>query len=137
MMSNDTPLILNIESSPDDDVEKLSELTQQLREEIDELDVEKVDLIKSKEELPKGAKAGDVVAWGSLLVTLAASAVSVVLPALINTLQSWLTRHGRRSMTIVMGEDKLEVTGISSEEQKRLIEAWMSRQKEKKADTNA
>jgi hypothetical protein len=135
-MSKDTPLILNIESSPDDDdVEKLAELTQQLREEIDELDVEKVDLIKSKEELPKGAKAGDVVAWGSLLVTLAAS--SGVFPALINTLQSWLTRHERRSMTIVMGEDKLEVKGISSEEQKRLIEAWMSRQKEKKADTNA
>jgi hypothetical protein len=139
MAGNEAHLLLNIDSSSlanDEDIEELAQITQQLREDIEELNVERVDLVRSKEELPKGAKAGDAVAWGSLLVTLAAS--SGVIPALINTLQSWLTRHERRSMTIVMGEDKLEVTGISSDEQRRLIEAWIRRQEEKKENnTNA
>jgi Effector Associated Constant Component 1 len=137
MANNEAHLVINIDSSSaDDDAEKLAELTDQLREDIQELDVEKVELVRSNEELPKGAKAGDAVAWGSLLVTLAGS--SGVIPALINTLQSWFTRHERRSMTIVIGEDKLEVTDISSDEQKRLIEAWIRRQEEKKENnTNA
>jgi Effector Associated Constant Component 1 len=139
MVNNEAHLVLNIDSSSsadDDDAEELAQLTQRLREDIEELDVEGVDFVRSKEDLPKGAKAGDAVAWGSLLVTLATS--SGVIPALVNTLQSWLMRHEHRSMTIVMGEDKLEVTDISSDEQKRLIEAWIRRQEKKKEDdTNA
>ena len=119
-------MVININSSPDDDNEQLERLTHQLNEDLRELDIDKVDLIR-KGDAPIGAK-GDVMTWGSLLVTLASSGV---LSTLVNTLQSWLTRHERQSMTIEIGGDKLQITGISSEEQKRLIEDWINRHKEK------
>ena len=81
-----------------------------------------------KNEKPKKAKAGDPITWGTLLLTLAAS--GGVLTTLINALQSWLTRHDRHKLSLEIGSDKLEVTGISSEEQRRVIEAWLSRHKE-------
>ena len=67
---------------------------------------------------------------GSLLVTLGTSAVSTVIPNLSNTLQSWLTRHERRKISLEIGGDKIEVTGVSDEQQQRLIESWISRHSE-------
>ena len=67
----------------------------------------------------------DPVTWGALLVALTAS--GGVLTTLVNTLQSWLTRHERRSVTLEIDGDRLEVTGISSQEQQRLIDTWLSR----------
>lgn len=117
-------LLLNLDTEPEDDDEELARLTEQLREDLMELDVEAAYLVRAGE-APERAKAGDPVAWGTLLVTLAAS--GGVLTTLINALQSWLTRRERRSVTVEIGGDKLEVTGISSKEQQRLINAWLSR----------
>ena len=117
-------LMLNLDAGPETDAEELAELTRQLREDLMELSVEAVDLVRAGK-APEGAKAGDPVAWGTLLVTLAAS--GGVLTTLISALQSWLTRHERRSVTLEIGGDKLEMTGISSEGQQRLIDAWISR----------
>ncbi len=123
MPDQTTQLMLNINAGPETDEEELAELTQQLRKELLELDVEAVGVRAG--EAPERAKAGDSVTWGALLVALVAS--GGVLTTLINTLQSWLTRHERNSVTLEIGGDKLEVTGISSEEQQRLINAWLSR----------
>ena len=117
-------LILIIDAGPDTDTEEVAELTEQLRRELSELDVDAVDLVRAGE-APEGAKAGDPIAWGELLVTLAASGGALV--TLIGTLQSWITRHERRSVTLEIDGDTLEVTGISSEEQRRLINTWLSR----------
>jgi hypothetical protein len=124
MSDQTTQLTLNLDAGPDTDTEELAELTQQLRGELLELNVEAVDLARAGE-APERAKAGDPVTWGALLVALTAS--GGVLITLINTLQSWLTRHERRSVTLEIDGDKLEVTGISSEEQQRLINTWLSR----------
>jgi hypothetical protein len=120
-----TQLILNLDTGAESDVEELAELTPQLRTELLELDVDTVDLV-SVEKAPAKAKAGDPAAWGELLVTLTSS--GGVLVALVSLLQSWLTHNERRSVTLEIDGDKLEVTGISSEEQQRLIDAWLSRQ---------
>lgn len=117
-------LKLNIDTGPEGDVEELEVLTRQLMEDLLALEVETVDLVASGEK-PKRAKAGDPITWGTLLLTLAAS--GGVLTTLINALQSWLTRHDRHKLSLAIGGDKLEVTGISSEEQRRVIEAWLSR----------
>jgi hypothetical protein len=54
------------------------------------------------------------------------------LTTIINLIQSKLTKD--RSVTLEIDGDKLEVTGISSEDQKRLIDDWLKRrQKPKKA----
>ena len=115
-------LALNTGQEADD--EELERLTQQLRRELLEMDVEAVDLVREGE-APSKAKAGDAITWGSLLLTLAAS--GGVLTTLIQVLQSWLTRHEQRSLTLEIDNDRLEITGISSKEQERLIEAWLSR----------
>lgn len=120
-------LLLSLDAKPEDDDKDLARLTEQLREDITELDVEDVHLVHAGE-APERAKADGSIAWGTLLVALAAS--GGVLTTLINVLQSWLTRHERRSITVEIGGDKLEVTNISSEEQQRLINAWLSRHRE-------
>lgn len=120
-------IMLKLDAPSETDMERLAELTRQLRNELLQLDVEDVGLVRTGE-IPKNAKAGDLIAWGELLVTLTASQGLVV--TLINLLQSWLTRYERRSVTLEIEGDKLEVTGISSEEQQRLINAWLTRHPE-------
>jgi hypothetical protein len=124
MVDQTTQLKLSLGVEPKAGAEELEDLTLQLREQLVEIDVETVDLIRLGE-TPTKAKASDPISWGTLLLTLAAS--GGVLTMLINVLQSWLTRHERCSVTLEIAGDKLEVTGISSKEQQRLIDAWLSR----------
>jgi hypothetical protein len=139
-------ILINIKSSSKEeeggvnyDSEELERTTYSLRDDLSELDaIEKVDLVtKEGVVAPEGSKAGaEVAALGSLLVTLGASAGSAIIPNVANTLQSWLSRHERRKISLEIGGDKLEVTGISDKEQQRLIDAWITRhiEKEKKFD---
>jgi|ERR1051325_94465 hypothetical protein len=125
----DQQIVINIDPTPDDHTnnEELEQLTHQLHEDLSELDVEKVDLIR-KADAPAGTKAGDIITWGSLLVTLATG----LLPSVINNLQSWLGRHEGHSITVEVGGDKLTISGeTSDEERKRLIDAWLLRQTNK------
>ena len=117
-------VILNIDAGQEDDPEEIERFTQQLREELTELDVEAVDLVRAGE-TPAKAKVGDPITWGTLLLTLAAS--GGVITTVINVLQSWLTRQERRSISLEIDGDKLEIKGISSKEQQRLINEWRSR----------
>ena len=119
-------LKLHIESGTEDDAEELERLTLQLKEELLGLDVEAVELVRT-EKMPHKAKSPGAVDLGTLLLTLAAS--GGVITTLINVLKSWLNRHERRSITLEIGGDKLEVTGVSSEEQQRLIDSWLNRRK--------
>lgn len=140
----DNQLILNIELVPKEgedqaeDPAELERITHNLRDDLTEVDaIEKVDFIaKGRKEnvAPKGSKAGgEIVALGSLLVTLGTAAGSSVIPSLVNTLQSWLTRHERHKISMEIGGDKLEVTGLSDDQQQKLIESWLGRlSKEKK-----
>jgi hypothetical protein len=125
------PLLINIEPTSKDegiDLEELERDTRNLQDDLHQLDpVEKVDLV-TKGEDPIGSKAGgEIVAWGSLLATLGTSALSTVIPPLVNALQSWLMRHEKRKITLVLDGDKLEVTNISDQEQQKLINAWLGR----------
>lgn len=131
-MKNDkTDLLIHIDSGTEDK-EELETATLQLREELMDLNLESVDLVK-KGVAPEGSKAGEeMVTWGSLLVSLAASGVK--LPSLIGTIQSWHSRRKNREnhkISMEIDGDKLEVSGISSEEQNRLIDAWISRHSKK------
>ncbi len=117
-------LKLQFGDGPQTDKEELEMVTRQLREELLGLDVEDVDFV-STGEAPEKAKAGDPVTWGTLLLTLAAS--GGVITTVINAVQSWLTRADRRSITLEIDGDKLEIKGISSEEQQRLTDEWLKR----------
>jgi len=129
---NKTELTIHIQQAEEED-ERLELSTQQLREELLDLNLDSVDFVKSGN-APNGSKAGEeVITWGSLLVSFAAS--GGILPSLISTLQSWLSRRDNQTISMEIGGDKLEVTGLSSEEQNKLIEVWITRHKE--ASSNA
>ncbi len=66
-----TQLLVTLDAEPDTDAEDLERLTRQLREELSELDVQ-ADLVTGGP-APANAKAGDDIAWGKLLLTLAVS----------------------------------------------------------------
>ena len=126
MTDQTTQLVLDIGAGPDTDLEELADLTLQLREELWELDLDTVDLVRAGE-VPERAKAGDPIAWGDLVLTLVTSSAALV--TLISTLKAWLKPYQRRdcSVTIELDGDRLEVTGISSEEQQYLIDTWLRR----------
>lgn len=129
-MSNQvSKLILNLTLDPETNAEELSETTQQLRQELLEIDLDSVDFVSSGE-APSQTKSGDPITLGALLLTLAAS--GGVITTLINALQSWTTRHERHSVTLEIDGDKLEIHGISSDEQKQLISSWLARNSKKK-----
>jgi hypothetical protein len=116
-------VILTLDAGLEADAEDLESLTRQLREELWELDVEAVDLVRAGK-LPEKAKAGDPITWGALLLTFISGGG---LAALIGLLQSWLTRHGQSSVMVRIGDDELTVTGQPTEQQQQVINAWLSR----------
>jgi len=49
-----------------------------------------------------------------------------VLTTIIGAIQSWLTRHNQRSISLEINGNKIDIKDISSEDQKRLIDSWIS-----------
>ena len=124
-MTNETAqIILNINAGSEADEQELEMLSRQLREELMELDVESVDLVRVGEK-PVGAKVGEPISWGAILITLFAT--GGVVTTLIKTIESWLSRHERCSLTLELNGDKLEIKGISLQERQKLIDAWIAR----------
>jgi hypothetical protein len=106
------------------DQDEIDELTLRLRRELLELDVRGVDLPRGGE-APPDSKVGEVLAVGTLLVTLAKSVGAV--DSIARTVRSWLHGHPERTVELAIGGDTIKVTGASSAEQDRLIDAWLER----------
>jgi len=124
MSGNNIQLTVTLDAEPDTDAEDLERLTRQLRDELSELDVQANFVAGGP--APANTKAGDVIEWGTLLLTLAAS--GGVITTLINAIQAWLTnRNQPAAVTVEMGGDKLQITGNPTDEQQRIIEAFLHR----------
>lgn len=117
-------LDLCIEAGPEADAAELDELAVQLREQLLELDIEGADRATAGQ-APPGARAGDILLAGALTVMLVQS--SGLLTALVETVQSWVSRSGGRSVKLEIDDDVLEVTGITRTDQRELIETWIDR----------
>jgi uncharacterized protein YidB (DUF937 family) len=122
-MSEQSQVSLQVEAGPDADAEEVAEATAQLRRELLELDVDSVKVPEGGPP-PPGSKAAEVLAIGSLIVTLVKS---TGLGAVVHTIQSWISRQQQRSVKLAIDGDTLEVTGVSSDEQRRLIDEWIAR----------
>jgi hypothetical protein len=72
---------------------------------------------------PPGSKGLDVIAAGTLVVTVIATAPH--LRTLVTATRAAL--GGDRSVTLEIGGDSLTVTGVDSDEQQRLINLWLER----------
>ncbi len=124
MVGETVEVRLRIDPGSDADEGEMEVLTRRLLDELKNLDIDTVEVMVS-ESAPADAKSGDVFSWGSLILTLAAS--GGLLSTVVNAAQQWLSRTQGRSITLEIDGDRLEVQGISSEEQKRLVDTWLSR----------
>ncbi|MFP8903629.1 hypothetical protein [Streptomyces atacamensis] len=120
-------LLLRLRGADDEDADRLELATSALREELLELDVERVDAV-SAGPAPDGTRAVDVAEIGGLLVTLAQAPVA--LHELVTTVRHWLTRGADsgaadRTAELTIDGDTLKVTGVSAETQDRIVDAWL------------
>lgn len=106
------------------DADALAELAWELRRELLELDVLGVGPA-GVGEAPAGSKGVDLVAVGGLVVGLAGS--GGLLGEVVGTVQAWAARRGPRSVRLELDGDALEVAGVSSREQRALIQVWIDR----------
>jgi hypothetical protein len=107
-----------------EDEEHRAWLAGQLREELLELDVERVDPAAAAE-VPPGARGAAWAGVGAWLVSIVSS--SGALADVVETIRAWLRRGEGRSVRLELEGDVLELTGVSSEQQQQLIEAWLER----------
>lgn len=111
-------------NDPDLDDEELDSLAKRLRAELLDLDVYDVVPFDAVGHIPSGAKGLEVTVIGSLLVKLISK---VDVAKVVSALKDWLIRQRLRSIEVTVDGDTLKLTNISSEEQERLVELWVSR----------
>ncbi|MFP8884255.1 MULTISPECIES: hypothetical protein [Streptomyces] len=115
-------LVLRVVPEADEDGAELDYLAGQLRTELLELDVAGVDPLAADDLPPLAKGVGTTV--GALLVRVG---IAQGARAVVGAVKRWAARS-EKSVEITFGEDSLKVTGISSEQQDRLIEIWLERQ---------
>jgi hypothetical protein len=123
MEERSTALGIQVGFGPDEDAEQVAEATLGLRRELLELDVDAVDVPRTGE-APPGSRAAEVAALGALVVTVAQSGL---LTPVVAAVQSWLARSPPRSVKLELDGDVLEVSGVSSRDQQRLVDEWLRR----------
>lgn len=115
---------LRLEVDDDDaDPEELADLTARLRSELLELDVEAVERPPGALP-PPGSRAAELVAVGTLLASFARPEL---LTGIVAAVRSWLGGSAQRTVKLEMDGDLLELTGVSSQEQRRLTDEWLRR----------
>ncbi len=127
MSGRSQQIVVQVETSAADEAAALEELTRNLRREILNLDVDSVE-IPDAGPAPEGAKGEAAFDLGKLLITLANP--SGLLVNVVKAVDGWIRAQGVRSVSLEIDGDKLQLTGLSSEDQKALIEHWISRHRE-------
>jgi hypothetical protein len=123
MTEKTTDLAIQIEPEEDADATELDQITNQLRSELLDLDVEAVQRV-STDEVPPGARAIDVAMLGALVIKLGPSAIMPV----VRGIQSWLRRSRiARSAELTINGQSIKVTGISPAKQEELIKVWLTK----------
>jgi hypothetical protein len=115
-------LRLEIGIEPEAEAAEIDEAVSQLRDELLELDVEAV-RVPAGEPAPPGSRGIEAGALGTLLVAAGRVAVGPIVLAV----QSWVTRRATRSVKLTIENDSLELTNVSPEDQRRLIESFLAR----------
>lgn len=120
----DDLLMLRVDVRLDEDADaaELDAETVQLREELSQLDVDRVERPTSGP-APPGARAAEAAVLGALLV-------EVVLPLLgsvVRAIEDWVARRRTRSVKLTLGKDSIELSHVSDADQRRMLEAFLVR----------
>jgi hypothetical protein len=117
-------LTVQVEAIADTDAEELAQLTNRLRDELLDLDVEAV-YSASGGAAPDSSKGVGLLAAGGLVVRFVLR--QDLLQSIIDGVRSWLGRQHARSIKLTLDGDSLELTSVTSAEQDRLVELWVTR----------
>jgi hypothetical protein len=115
-------LRLDVGVEPDADAAELDQAASRLRQELLGLHVDAVERLRG-EAPPAGTRAAEAMLLGALGVDLGHEALAAV----IRTIQSWIARRLDRSVKVALGEDSIELTNVSDEDQRRLIDSFVAR----------
>jgi hypothetical protein len=109
---------------PDADPERVDELTQNLRTELLELDVDSVSPARAGP-APPGSKGPELAAIGALLVQVASSVDAI--NTVVHALRSWLRRgsSSQRSLKISVDGHTLELTSATDAQQQLLVDEFV------------
>lgn len=121
MSSATSNLKLIVDAGEGSDAEETAALSERLRRELLQADVEDVHFVREGT-APAGAK-GDPLTMGALAIALAPAALT----SFCNLLQTWLSRHEKSTVTIETGTEKILLTGPPSKEQREIIKAALER----------
>jgi hypothetical protein len=114
---------LNLQVLPvaDSDAEELTDLAGELHAEL--LDVDEVSVaLLDDEASPDGAKGLGTLAGG----LLAQFGTLNGLRAVVAVVRRWASRTGR-TVEVTIGGDVLKVTGVTTQQQEKIIDAWLGR----------
>ncbi|OAR23266.1 hypothetical protein A8W25_27615 [Streptomyces sp. ERV7] len=120
-------VLLSLTPDEESDAEDTDRLMRRLRAELRELDVDVLRPVPASE-LPAGAKGGDPVTVGAIVVALSAS--GGVFTVLIDTLRDWLGRQSaRHRISVTIDGDTIELEHATAEERRELIDGFVRRHK--------
>jgi hypothetical protein len=114
-------LVMQVVPMADSDAEELADLAGQLHAELLGVDDASVGPLPAGA-VPEGAKGlGDVAGW-----LVAQFGTLDGLRALVAGVRGFALRTGR-TMEVSIGGDSLKVTGVTSQQQEMIIDAWVAR----------
>lgn len=120
-MDGSESLVVRVRAVEGEDDEELLEVTALLRQELLDLDVDKVSAVEA-DEGPADAKG--VAALAGWLAVQFGSVETV--RAVIDVLRGWAGRR-RRDVEVTIGGDTLKLSAVSAAEQQQIINAWIDR----------
>ena len=114
-------LVMQVVPMADSDAEELADLAGQLHAELLGVDDASVGPLPAGA-VPEGAKGlGDVAGW-----LVAQFGTLDGLRALVAAVRGFALRTGR-TVEVSIGGDSLKVTGATSQQQEKIIDAWLAR----------
>ena len=116
-------LEIKVTAGRDGDADEIARATLLLRRELLDMNVD-VFAAPTAGQPPRGSRGVDLAALGALVVNVAEPPL---LAAVVTAIRSWLAGSSRRSIKLELGGDILELTGVSSAEQRRLTDEWLAR----------
>ena len=125
-MTQPRQMLMQVVGKEDADAVEIAQLARQLRRWLLESDVDVQSAAAA--EIPRGARGGDTVAIGTLVVTVLTS--RALLTSVLGAVQAYMEASKARSVKIQIGDDLLEVTGLRSDDQTALIKSFVDRHAE-------
>jgi hypothetical protein len=115
-------LVISLEGLDDTDEEELESLTNSLRQQLLELDVDSVE-IAPEGNTPANTKAAHAIAIGTLLVSVGIP----VIKRIFELLKTWIEHRPVRNIKVSIGDDSIELQAASRSDQKLLIDAFTTK----------